>query len=397
MLSGRLYLTRASQLIVSFRHHTTACLSNNHEVLIISHKKKNEHFPLVWLRDNCRCPMCFHTKSNSRIINWRDFNISPKVTFLEVVDNDIILRWQDDHISKFNTDWLIKHSFLKESQNKYLEENYRPVRVAWNKNNVLSKIGSYSFEEVITQNATLHRWLMDLAKYGLAFLQNVPSDKNQCKKLANRIAFSRRTRYQDEIDVMTQSETSNAYLESLLQMHTDSPYYEYTPGITCLHCLMQTETLGEESSLSDGLYITEKLRKENKEIFDILSTVNVNWVDRDEHGEKYHRILRAPVIKLNSEGNVEKIIHSISQRDSHFSVDLGLVKPWYKALKVFIDLMYQERYQYKLKQGQLLAFDNTRIIYGGLTYKNSNNNKRHIIGCHIDWDEVYSKIRVLQN
>lgn len=31
-------------------------------------------FPLIWLRDNCQCPECFHADSQSRVIkNWENF------------------------------------------------------------------------------------------------------------------------------------------------------------------------------------------------------------------------------------------------------------------------------------------------------------------------------------
>lgn len=50
--------------------------------------------------------------------------------------------------------------------------------------------------------------------------------------------------------------------------------------------------------LTDGFYVAEKLRAENKEAFDILSTTEVNWFDIGiESGYKFHKILRAPVIR----------------------------------------------------------------------------------------------------
>lgn len=45
-------------------------------------QKSNEQklkFPLVWLRDNCTCPECFHESSRSRVINWESFQVNPKL------------------------------------------------------------------------------------------------------------------------------------------------------------------------------------------------------------------------------------------------------------------------------------------------------------------------------
>lgn len=65
-----------------------------------------------------------------------------------------------------------------------------------------------------------------------------------------------------------------------------------------LHCIVQTKVKGGENLLTDGFYVAEKLRTENREIFNILSTTEVNWFDLGiESGYKFHKILRAPVIR----------------------------------------------------------------------------------------------------
>lgn len=65
-----------------------------------------------------------------------------------------------------------------------------------------------------------------------------------------------------------------------------------------LHCLVQAEGQGGETLLSDGICVAEKLRLKNKEAFDILSNVDVNWYDIGEEDEiKFHKIYRTPVIR----------------------------------------------------------------------------------------------------
>ncbi|KAF2892072.1 hypothetical protein ILUMI_14101, partial [Ignelater luminosus] len=91
--------------------------------------------------------------------------------------------------------------------------------------------------------------------------------------------------------------SSTAYLSSLLELHTDSPYYEYPPGVTVLHRIEQTKNRGGENLLTDAFYVAEKLRKENKKLFNILSTIDVNWLDMgEEDGLQYHKICRSPMI-----------------------------------------------------------------------------------------------------
>uniref|UniRef100_A0A1Y1LG79 Gamma-butyrobetaine hydroxylase-like N-terminal domain-containing protein n=1 Tax=Photinus pyralis TaxID=7054 RepID=A0A1Y1LG79_PHOPY len=75
------------------RKFSFVCVSENQENLIVDVGKGKEVFPLVWLRDNCRCPSCFHKSSTSRIINWVDFNVSPKATSVQVSVN--LFFWVD--------------------------------------------------------------------------------------------------------------------------------------------------------------------------------------------------------------------------------------------------------------------------------------------------------------
>lgn len=46
-------------------------------------------FPLVWLRDNCQCPQCFHRESTSRIIDWTKFDVNVQPDALEVREHSI--------------------------------------------------------------------------------------------------------------------------------------------------------------------------------------------------------------------------------------------------------------------------------------------------------------------
>lgn len=391
------------QVLVNFLRCYSAAsahVSNNKEDLVVKFGGNDEHFPLVWLRDNCRCENCFHPGSHSRIINWNNFNVDVKIKSVETTerDNSVIINWHDNHKSKFSFEWLKQRSFTKENQEKFVNYNYRLSKILWNGNKFLEVKKKYDYEDVMNNNETFYNWLEALARYGVSFMENAPTDKNECHRLANKIAFIRKTHYGDDFHVVAKPGTSNvAYLSSLLQLHTDLPYYDYQPGVTILHCIEQTQGEGGENLLTDVFYVAEKLRRENKKIFDILSTVDVNWLDvGEEDGVKYHKIFRGPMICLDSEGNVEAVRHSIPQRDSHFTVDLKYVKPWYEALRIFVDLINIHACKFKTKPGEIFAFDNIRLVHGRLSYEDTAQNQRFIVGFYVDWDEIYSKMRVLK-
>lgn len=33
-------------------------------------------YPAIWLRDNCQCDQCYHKGSNSRTVNWCNFDVN---------------------------------------------------------------------------------------------------------------------------------------------------------------------------------------------------------------------------------------------------------------------------------------------------------------------------------
>lgn len=46
--------------------------------------------------------------------------------------------------------------------------------------------------------------------------------------------------------------------------------------------------------------------------------------------------------------------------------------------------------------GDILAFDNARLVHGRTGYQDTDGMKRFLVGNFIDWDEIYCKIRVLK-
>lgn len=50
------------------------------------------------------------------------------------------MTWLDNHMSKFDIDWLIERSFTAENKKRYLEEHYQPELALWSKKQFEMKI-----------------------------------------------------------------------------------------------------------------------------------------------------------------------------------------------------------------------------------------------------------------
>lgn len=311
------------------------------------------------------------------------------------------MTWNDSslHTSVFDYEWLQARNFADDNRENYLQKFYRPEKRLWSKDDYKDVLQYFDFKKIIESDQELHDWLECLTVNGVAMIENTPQTESEARKIANRVGFIRKTHYGEEFIVKAKEDTSNvAYLSAPLQIHTDLPYYDFAPGVNLLHCLVQSKSNGAQNQLCDGFYVAKVMEEKFPEEFKSLSSVLVNWFDigQEETGPPFHSIYRAPMFCLDYENKIERVNHSIPQRDSFFSVPLQEVRGWYKALKLFVDLIHQESVEFKTVEGTILCFDNSRLVHGRKKYKDVDGNYRHIVGAYLDWDEIFSRLRVLQ-
>lgn len=311
------------------------------------------------------------------------------------------ITWNDKehHTSEFSFEWLKARNFSQENRDEYLKKFYRPEKKLWSQSQFADILQYFDFEKIIESDQELHDWLSCLSIHGVTIIKNTPQTELEARKIADRVGFIRRTHYGEEFMVRAKEGTSNvAYLSAPLQMHTDLPYYHFAPGVNLLHCLVQSKSSGAQNQLADGFYVANLMREEFPEEFKSLSTVLVNWTDigREQTGPPFHSIYRAPMICLDYNSQVERINHSIPQRDSFFNVSIEEVKLWYKSFAKFTELIHREAVEFKTEEGTILCFDNSRLVHGRKKYEDKSGNYRQVVGAYLDWDEIFSRLRVLQ-
>ncbi|XP_022208825.2 LOW QUALITY PROTEIN: gamma-butyrobetaine dioxygenase [Drosophila obscura] len=362
-------------------------------------------FPGVWLRDNCRCTECFHGSSRSRRLDWDSFDTRVRPVGVRTdqaagqqQQQQLHVRWSDAHESSYPLDWLRQRSFDGRRQRAYLDEFYRPATRHWAGAEFQRIARHFDYGQVMAEDAALQQWLQALAVYGVALLRDAPLDGGVVRRLAERVGFIRRTTYGEEFVVQAKPGAQNfAYLSLPLPLHTDLPYYEYKPSVNILHCVTQTASPGGSNLLVDAFHIADRLRGERPADFERLCRVPVDWNDiGSEDGREFHNIWRAPVICLDAEGKYTRINHSVPQRDSHFSVPLAEVEPWYESYGRFVRLARDDAHAFKTRPGDVLTFNNIRLLHGRTGYDDTEHNSRYIVGAYLDWDIVYSRLRVLK-
>jgi gamma-butyrobetaine dioxygenase len=356
-------------------------------------------FPHVWLRDNCRCEKCYHHSANSRFIEWSKFDLNVKPKDVSLDANTVKVIWEDGHKSSYQLNWLKFRSFTPESRKTYDATIYRPTKKPWNKDTFDDVITKFDYNDILKSNKLLYDWIYNLSVYGVALIQNAPDSSNALNAIIERIAFPKRTHCGSKYAIQTISDSKVnhlAYIPRALQLHTDLSYYEYGPGVTLLHCEVQTEGEGGANIVSDAYYVTEYIKQHHPDVYKVLTDTEVEWRGfGEDNGTEFFKLYRSPVINLNKHGKLSRIHFSIPQRSSFFPVNIEAVAPWYRAYTLFLKLNHQHAVHLKMKAGEILTFDNLRTIHGRNSYNDTTLNQRKLHGAFLDWDEVYCKLRCL--
>ncbi|XP_075232626.1 gamma-butyrobetaine dioxygenase-like isoform X1 [Lycorma delicatula] len=337
----------------------------------------------------------YHILERYLLRTLTNFNFDTVPIKTSVTDELLEIEWNDNHKSTFSVPWLIKKQFTNEAQNNWKENVFKDNKIIWTAEQFPRILKKFTFSNILERDSELLSWLESLAIWGVAIIENAGQTEGKNQLLAERVAFLKQTQFGNVIRIEAKPEATNVgYLSVPLELHTDLPYYNYNPGVNLLHCIIQGEE-GGENHLADCFAVAKEIKEKNYEIYSVLRDTNVIWSDKFyEGGRYYHSIHDAPVICENKFGEIERINFSQPQRDSQFNVPLEHVNKWYNALRAFSELINSPKYSvlFHLKPGAILTFDNLRLAHGRAEY----NGHRYMEGLFLDWDHIYSRIRVLR-
>eukprot|EP00794_Sanderia_malayensis_P015681 gene15681-17262_t len=378
-------------------------LSSNPRYLEVKYENgKHDLYPYIFLRDNCQCEKCFDEATKQRVLDTIaevPLDIRPDKVEVSSDNSDIVLTWPDGHVSKFSRGWLESRSFPKLEKDIKSKSKYGLAPCLWD-GDLEGKISQHEFCEMMRDDSAALNWLQTLATTGLALIKNAPPKPgvlfDHVRKLLGK--YIRRTHYGEVFCVKQKPDPSNlAYTSNCLPLHVDLPFLDYQPGIQMLHCIKQASGGGGENHFVDGFTAAAQLREHEPELFEILSTVKFvfNDIGSDEYGE-FNMAFERPIIGLDEFGNVESISMNNHVRSSFVNAPVDKVYDSYKAYYALSKALRdaKNRVTYKMKAGDIVTFDNRRVLHGRAAY--SLTSERHLEGCYFDWDEANSAIRVLR-
>ena len=354
---------------------------SNKKVYLKSSKKNLEIHPF-WLRERVKAKNFVDQNTDQRLYDPSDLNHKIKIKKTSIGKNSLKVEFSDGVKSNFK---------VKELLYELKEEKPYSSTVFWDSR--LKKIPSIKYEKRMFEKKKTYNFLQDFYKYGFVVVKKTPRNENFLISFANSIGVVRPTNWGIHFTVRSMPNANDlAYTSLPLKAHTDNPYRKPIPCVQLLHCIVN-EVKGGLSTIVDGFAVANYMKKQNKDLFNILTTTNVRFrfTDKNIILENWGKI-----IELDNKKEPIQIRHS-SRLDYVPILEKKKMEKFYKARKLFSSICESNKFEIKFKMspGDLIIFDNYRTLHGRTAF-NTNEGKRHLKGCYIDYDSTEGKLRHLE-
>ncbi|CAK8677669.1 unnamed protein product [Clavelina lepadiformis] len=361
-------------------------------------------FHAKWIRFHCKCVRCKPTVTFDYKIDIPSF--SPDLAYDEVKITDeghklyVIFEKElfHNHVTEHDADWLRQKCYC----DACLEEkiNARDVISKHLRSGREKVPPEVYFEEILEDSDRgTYMWLQHVIEEGLCIIKHVPTEEKMIEEITSKVATLEMTSYGPVWNVIDTGGDNAAYSTIGLPLHQDQPQYETAPGFQLLHTLrFDSAVTGGNSTMVDLFEAVEILRKESPEDFQTLVEVPATWCQIDLNPfsiEPVYLEHQKPHITLDYFG---KVVGCVWQPGTHSALQVRErdVERYYKAHNKMMEIIRRKELQYKFKlsAGDLLIFNNRRMLHARDAYK-SNGGVRHLRGTYLRLDHVKSKYLVL--
>ncbi|MBZ9740354.1 MULTISPECIES: clavaminate synthase family protein [unclassified Mesorhizobium] len=339
-----------------------------------------------WLRLACECEVCGDTASGKRWLTPADVAKTVHADSFDLSKpGQVTAIWQDGHVSHYDAAALADHV------DGSGPARFRPC--LWN-SDLSGRLGRFGFDAVVADDEALFASLQALRDQGIAMLTGVPAETEATARVAGRYGPIRETSYGKVFDLISRPDARVAGETARAQIpHTDEPFRYAPPGFIFFHAIRTGAGSGGTSLMVDGFQVAELMRARTPELFDLLTRHGVTF-HREHEGEVFFSA-EAHVISLDVAGAVTGIRYNDRCLAPQWApVDRidGLIEALAELTRLIRDP--QNQFQHQLQPGEVLVFDNQRVLHGRTEFDPSLA-VRHLRSCNIDRDGVHSAFRSL--
>mmetsp|Transcript_25589 Transcript_25589/g.33478 ORF Transcript_25589/g.33478 Transcript_25589/m.33478 type:complete len:432 (+) Transcript_25589:143-1438(+) len=365
----------------------------------------SSQFPLIWLADNA--PEAFDPQTKQRMANRKRLSMTHRIQKIELIskkeqsDDMVLVYWAEGSLRKslFSARWLRQQCMSSKAK------KLRPLMgrggakeiALWGKD-LLSQGQSspyIEFAEVVDGGAEGVKKLMThLSRYGIVFVNGVPTTIAETQRLSETIGPIKNTLYGGMWSTRAASNeeeifNDTAYGNEALPLHTDGTYFHDPPGLQVFNCTKQGYE-GGASRFADGFAVAERLKEQAPWAFEFLSKASFDYQCFDNN---CHLYASGPIFLLNKAGQVIQMRHNDTDQvplTGFSNEDIELFYNSQKELTKVIedpDIVFEK----VLQPGETFILNNHRVMHGRSAFK----GERRMIGCYIGSDDFESHARHL--
>ena len=344
------------------------------------------YFNYFWLRDNCSTS--WETSTQERIFNIlaEPDDLHPQCAQLN--GHKLEITWPNGHHSSYNLQWLQrwhhgeKHGDLAVRTRKpWYSDHYQ-------------NMARFNYADVITNHASVAEWAEAMLDEGIALVQGMPDTDEALNLLCELIGRVRPSFSGYVFDVFSKANPENlAYTSKALELHTDLPAEELSPGIQFLHCRINN-AVGGNSLFVDATAVANALKEQHPEYFQILTQCKTPFRYTSENQD-----VRAKqrIIELDPDNGEVSGINFSQHLADVFDFSQREMDCFYPAFRKFGQMLQDPQYlmTFRLRAGECVVFDNHRVAHGRAAYQ-EGSGARYLRGCYVDRGELRSTYRVLR-
>ena len=338
-------------------------------------------FPYIWLRDHCKDIENWDERSNQRKLFTALVDPNIKIEETKIIEDNkkIEVKWPDMNKSvHYSGDFLYKNSLENISSNS--------GEVLWDKQSINNAELEIKFDD-LDKNEGFKNLLQTIKTYGFSIINNCPTEMKTVEDIANKIGYVRNSIFGDLWSFESNTEMADsAYTQEELRPHTDGTYNHDAPGLQLLLCC-EYEAEGGESIMVDGFKIAQILRENHETSYNILSEIDIPG---RYFGDGVELIAKRPVFKFRNKKLIQVSFNNYDRGD--FRLPNNKINDFYTAIRAFDKLANAKEMQWRqiLKPGQLLIFNNWRVLHG----RSEFSGKRKMSGCYINKEDFESVCRM---
>jgi len=337
----------------------------------------------LWLRDRCTCATCRRSTTNERLLDQAVLDPAMVIREASLSGNDeLMVVFSDGH------EWTAGLAEL------IAQIDSGPVgpmdgRARW-------PIGSFaSFERAsLDRDSAVLGMLERFHTDGAVVVTGVEPDEDGLRGTAALIGQIQMTNYgptwsfEASVDPISEVESMH-----MLRVHTDLPYREHPAGVQ-LNLAISVSSEGGASTFVDGYSMAEVLREEDERAWELLTSVHFEYPYRRS---TVRLSGGGPLVGLDDQGRYG-IVRRAPDLVGSPRVAAEDTEALYAAVRRWGELVDDPAHQIHvaLRPGELVIFDNHRLLHGRTAFDLQPGECRHLIGCYLEMDELRNTMALLR-